>query len=666
MSHWRTSLLGLLILLVVPATGRADTAYFAGNDPHTLPSRIAMLVGVPAYKGRWGKLDNVTRDLPVVQEALKTLGFDAQRVIDPENAKPEQWVTRALIYQHLYSFLDDARAAPGSIMVFYFAGHGFTHGGKMYLVPADAPITYAEDPPRFAIPLTDVIDIMKAAKPAVGLIVVDACRDLPFQALASFTNPESRQPVEIGGFIDPNKITYEDNQPNIGIIYAASNGEKALDGDPDKTSHFAAALASAVDEAVKKVSRGGDGAPMIVTARDIADDVVVRVQEMTASKQNPRPELAFGYRLPLFSTERAFKAEEKAWKALEEQTDIRTLVAVYDKLDFNTLKAKIYCHRLDFLRSYGYSYFWKQAEKLRQEVYSEEAAKQCLQAKQEVAAAASQFRAQSVLAPSGDVSARPPQPQAGTPTPDARTPASVPAAVPPMLAIERGLLADTLAPRANSKVTLVEAVMFDQPKYPGAPRKVPLSAGESVTFIQYVDADHKTATVWHEKHGFGNLPTSALAATADAAVIRVALSYDPGQISLSEEQQKVLDTQLNSTNAIKAISATIRFPKEDRTTGFRRAQAVAGYLRRASSLPTDRAADFVVPSMVEAVDLERGLVTLAIVIQTEAPATTAVTAAPVAPRAPRAVAVAPSARATMAAPMGAPPVVRIIDLQPTR
>ena len=599
----------------------------------------------------------------MVQEALKTLGFNSQRVIDPESAKPEQWVTRALIYQHLYSFLDDARAAPGSIMVFYFAGHGFTHGGKMYLVPADAPITYAEDPPRFAIPLTDVIDIMKAAKPAVGLIVVDACRDLPFQALASFTNPDSKQPVEIGGFIDPNKFTYEDNTPNIGIIYAASNGEKALDGDTNKTSHFAAALASAIDEAVQKVSRGGDGAPMTVTARDIADDVVVRVQQMTASKQNPRPELAFGYRLPLFSTERAFKAEEKAWKALEEQTDIRTLLAVYDKLDFNTLKAKIYCHRLDFLRNYGYSYFWKQAEKLRQEVYSEEAAKQCLQTKQEVAAAASQFRAQSVLAPSGDVSARPPEPRAASPLPpDARTPASVPAAVPPMLAIERGLLADTLAPRANSKVTLVEAVMFDQPKYPGQPRKVPLIAGESVTFIQYVDTDHKTATVWHEKHGFGNLPTSALAATGDAAVIRVALSYDPGQINLSEEQQKVLDTQLNSANAIKAISATIRFPKEDRTTGFRRAQAVAGYLRRASSLPTDRAADFVVPSMVEAEDLERGLVTLAIVVQTDVPATTAGPAAPVAPRA---VPVAASAR-TVVAPSSPPPAVRIIDLQPTR
>ena len=661
MSHWRTSLLGLLCLLVLPATGRADTAYFAGNDPHTLPNRVAMLVGVPAYKGLWGKLDNVTRDLPVVQEALKTLGFDLQRVVDPEKAKPDQWVTRALIYQHLYSFLDEARRTPGSIMVFYFAGHGFTHGGKMYLVPADAPIKYAEDPARFAIPLTDVIDIMKAAKPAVGLIVVDACRDLPFQDLASFTNPDSKQPVEVGGFIDPKKITYEDNRPNIGIIYAASNGEKAFDGDADKTSHFAAALVGAIDEAVQKVSQGGDGAPMTVTARDIADDVVVRVQQMTASKQNPRPELAFGYRLPLFSTERAFKAEENAWRALEVQTDLGTLTAVNPKLDLKTAETKIYCLRMTFLRNYGYSYFWKQAEELVRKVHSEEAAKQCFQMNQKVAAAASGFRAESVLAPSGDVSARPP-PVSAPPPIDQHAPASVPAAVPPMLAIERGLLADTLAPRANSKVTLVEAVMFDQPKYPGQPRKVPLITGESVTFIQYVDADHKTATVWHEKHGFGNLPTSALAATGDAAVIRVALSYDLGQIGLSEEQQKVLDTQLNNANAIKAISATIRFPKEDRTTGFRRAQAVAEYLRRASSLPTDRAADFVIPSMVEAEDLERGLVTLAIVIQTDAPATTAGPAAPVAPRA---VAVGVGTR-TVVAPASAPPAVRTIDLQPTK
>jgi hypothetical protein len=659
MSQWRVILFGVLFLLL-PAGARAESAYFAGSDPYILPNRLAMLVGVPAYKGMWAKLDNVNRDIPEVQKAFESLGFDSPRIVDADSA-PDKWVTRALIYQHLYSFMEDARQAPGSIMVFYFAGHGFTHGGKMYLVPADAPIKYAEDPARFAIPLTDVIDIIKAGKPAVGIIVVDACRDLPFLQLSSFTDPTSRQAVEIGGFVDPSKLTYEDNQPNIGIIYAASNGEKALDGDAAGTSHFAAALVGAIGEAVQRVVQGTDGAPTTVNAQDVANDVIVRVREMTARKQNPRPELAFGYRLPLFSTERAFKAEEKAWKQLEEQTDLGTLARLYDKLDLKTAQARIYCLRLGFLRTYGYSYFWRQAEQLAKEVFSEEAAKQCLKTKQEVVASARGLRAPAVLAPSGDVSSRPPPSPTSTTVPDSPRAVTESAAAPTMPALERGLLADSLAPRANSRVVLVEPVMFDQPKYPGQPRKVPLNAGESVTFIQYVDVEHKTATVWHEKHGFGNLPTAALAVTEDAAVIRVALSFDAGQIDLSDEQQKVLDTQIGNAKAIKAISATIRFPKNDRTTGFRRAQAVASYLRRASALPVDRAADFVIPTIVELEELERGLVTLAIVIQTDVPTTATDTKVQMQ----RAQTAAPSASPAPAS-LANPVAVRVIDLQLTK
>jgi Caspase domain len=649
MSQLRMIMLAL-VLLGLPTAGRSETAYFAGTGPNALPNRAAMLVGVPAYKGNWRRLDNVTRDLPAVQKVLETVGFDSPKVVGPDSA-PDSFVTRALIYQHLYSFMESARATPGSVILFYFAGHGFTHAGKMYLVPADAPIRYAEDPARFAIPLTDVIDIIKATKPAVGLIVVDACRDIPFDQLASFADPKSRHFVESGGFVNPYKLTYEDNQPNIGIIYAASHGEKALDGDANSTSHFAAALVGAIEEAVEKVTGGSDGAPLTANIRDIADDVVVRVQQMTTHSQNPRPELAFGYRLPLFSTERAFKAEEKAWRQLGQQIDVETMDKIFTGVDRKVAKDRIYCLGLTFLRTYGYSYFWKQAKELVDGVYSEEAAKECLKTKTQVAAAPPILQSPTVLAPNGDVSNQP-APAAAPPVPAA------PTALPP--AIERGLLADTLPAKAHSKLLVVEAATFEQPTYRPQPRKVPLNAGEVVTFIEYTDAEHLTAHVRHDKHGYGILASSALA-SQDAAVIRVTLGYNAGQIDLTEEQRKVLDAQLSGAKATKAVSTTIRFPKDDRTTGFRRAQAIVSHLRFGSALPFERTADFVIPTIVEVEDLAKGLVALAIVIQTDVPATVADPRVQAPPRQRPEAAFIGGATG-----MPAPAAVRVIDLEPTK
>lgn len=658
MSQWRMIVLAFVFVCLSTA-GHAESKYFAGDATHSLPNRMAMLVGVPSYTGLWAGLDNVRRDVPAVKDALATTGFDNIRVVD--DTKPEDGrVTRALIFEHLYAFMEEARAQPGSVLVFYFAGHGFTHRGKMYLVPADASIKYAEDPERFAIPLTDIIDVIKAAKPLVALVVVDACRDLPFSELSSFGEP-GIQSVRAGGFVDPRSLTYEDNQPNIGIVYSASTGEKALDGPQNGTSHFVTALVGAIRDGVDKASSGADGTPMTVNARDIADDIVIRVQQLTSNptpRQNPRPELPFGYRLPLFSTERAFNAEQKAWRELVQATDLGTLSRIYEKLDLKTAQEKIYCLRFGFLRTWGYSYFWKEASKLVDAVRTDEAVKQCLAATSAVAAAAPGLAGPNVLAPSGQVSDRlasgsaPAAPSTTELRPAPQLPVT-PLPVPS--ASDRSLMTDAL--QANAKVLLTAAVMFDQPTYPGG-RKVPLQAGEGVTFIHFIDPAHKTAKVFHDKHGFGNVPVSALASRD--AVIRVAFSYDPGQIDLSPDQQQVLDTQITQTNPIKAISATIRYPQADRTLGFRRAQAIVGYLRATAPLPADRAADFVIPTIIEA-DIERGLVSLAIGVQTDA---TPVPAADVTqPQAP------PTQTIAVGVPTAAsanPIAVRVIDLQPTK
>lgn len=149
--------------------------------------------------------------------------------------------------------------------VVYYAGHGMEVGGINYLIPTDAKIAADRDIGFEAIPLEQVLNAAERAK-KLRLIILDACRDNPFANQMKRTRTAASRSVSQGlAPVEPEAGTL--------VVYAAKDGETALDGD-GINSPFASAL-------VKNIPKPG------VEIRRLFDFVRGDVMEATGRKQKP-------------------------------------------------------------------------------------------------------------------------------------------------------------------------------------------------------------------------------------------------------------------------------------------------------------------------------------------------------------------------------------------
>ena len=131
--------------------------------------RVALVIGNSAYK-EGGALKNPVNDARIMAAALRELGF---QVVARENATKQQ-MERAV------GEFGDALAA-GAVGLFYYAGHGLQVNGRNYLVPVDANIG-AESRVRLETLDADlVIEQMASVGSSVNLVLLDACRNNPFE-----------------------------------------------------------------------------------------------------------------------------------------------------------------------------------------------------------------------------------------------------------------------------------------------------------------------------------------------------------------------------------------------------------------------------------------------------------------------------------------------------
>src|SRR5262245_29402524 len=109
-------------LLAVSTLLAAATA-----DAQTPPKRVALVIGNADYQQY--ALRNPVNDARTMAGTLRQVGF---QVIERENATKQQ------MEQAVGEF---GRALkPGTIALFYFAGHGLQVNGRNFLVPTDAKI----------------------------------------------------------------------------------------------------------------------------------------------------------------------------------------------------------------------------------------------------------------------------------------------------------------------------------------------------------------------------------------------------------------------------------------------------------------------------------------------------------------------------------------------
>ena len=185
-----------------------------------LPSfaaKRALVIGIDRYEhlALEHQLQRAVNDAKSVAVEFERLGYDVLLSVNPSRAQfNEVW----------QSFVE--RIERGDQVAVFFAGHGVEINSQNFLLPRDIPFVRAgrqEQLRREALNVSEFLLDLRAKKPQVSLLVLDACRNSPFgmqegRSLASA--------VGLAGIKDPPEGTF--------IMYSAGAGETALDRLPDE------------------------------------------------------------------------------------------------------------------------------------------------------------------------------------------------------------------------------------------------------------------------------------------------------------------------------------------------------------------------------------------------------------------------------------------------
>jgi hypothetical protein len=295
----KRSLFFLSILLLV-AVGLALPACADAQK------RVALVVGNSGYQ-KVTYLANPAHDAEDVAASLTRLGFEVKTVIDADF----DGFRRAL--------LEFGRTAPGADMaVFYFAGHGVEIDGNNWLLPTDVEMKSDADARTEAISLQSVMQAVAAAR-TLGLVMLDACRNNPFQS--SMKRIATTRSVQMRGLVSVEPAD------NVLVSYAARDGTVAADGT-GRNSPYTGALLKHIET---------PGLEIDFLFRNIRDDVM-------AATHNEQQPFVYGslssdaiYIKPAPAGVAAGDAAptpdaaEIAWSFLRETNDVSTLARFVDR-----------------------------------------------------------------------------------------------------------------------------------------------------------------------------------------------------------------------------------------------------------------------------------------------------------------------------------------------
>jgi hypothetical protein len=154
------NLTALLFFLLSSCFAKAE------NTPE---KRLAIVIGNGKYVYA-GELENPVNDARSMRDALQGLGFD---VYEYENLTQSQ----------LKMAIDDfgTRLKNYSTGLFFYAGHGIQAKGANYLIPVDANIQSEQQIEYDCVQADRVLGFMEAAGSRINIVILDACRNNPFE-----------------------------------------------------------------------------------------------------------------------------------------------------------------------------------------------------------------------------------------------------------------------------------------------------------------------------------------------------------------------------------------------------------------------------------------------------------------------------------------------------
>ncbi|MFK7834995.1 MAG: caspase domain-containing protein [Sulfitobacter sp.] len=211
--------------------------------------RIALIIGNGAY-GAVTALDNPVPDADLMAQTLEAQGFKVTLLKD---------ATQVTLNRGIAQFGRDLRdAGRDATGLFYYAGHAVQSFGNNYLLPVDASLTDAADLSLVAVPAQAVLRQMFSARNKTNIVILDACRNNPFEAIPD---------------LNDNGLAEMKSPTGTFLSYSTAPGAVALDG-LDGNSPFTRALARQLPT---------PGLPI----EQIFKNVRVEVIEKTSGKQTP-------------------------------------------------------------------------------------------------------------------------------------------------------------------------------------------------------------------------------------------------------------------------------------------------------------------------------------------------------------------------------------------
>jgi hypothetical protein len=188
--------------------------------------RVALVIGNSAYQIA-AAIPNPTRDAQAIAAEFTKAGFEVVSA---------HYDLGNLQFKRAIRQFEDA-AADADIAVVFYAGHGIEIGGVNYMIPVDAKLASDRDAKDEAITLDRLLDSVDAAK-RLGLVILDACRDNPFERTMK------RQRVSAVRTVNAGLAVVEPTNRNVLIAYASKSGTTAEDGDQQHSPFTAALLKS--------------------------------------------------------------------------------------------------------------------------------------------------------------------------------------------------------------------------------------------------------------------------------------------------------------------------------------------------------------------------------------------------------------------------------------
>jgi uncharacterized caspase-like protein len=221
-----------LVWVTANATQPSDLTAIAPQS-NTTQNRLALVIGNTAYQNA-SHLKNPVNDANGIANKLKRLGFSVDLGLD---------LNEEAFRKTIRKFAE--KLNENDVALFYYSGHAIQVDGTNYMLPTDARLESSNALELQGINLDQTIRIIEGGS-GTRLIILDACRNNPFERTRGVGDSVSTQEGKVRGFRAIAGLARIEARAGTHIEYATAPGEVAMDGSGE-TSPFAQAIIELID-----------------------------------------------------------------------------------------------------------------------------------------------------------------------------------------------------------------------------------------------------------------------------------------------------------------------------------------------------------------------------------------------------------------------------------